>query len=122
MTNANSVVEIPNLIFAVGWDKLVTEFTDDGKEELAFINWQLCHSGEIICAAKNPSEAIATCSCSCELVVWDSWTGQPYLRFNIKHPKTKLNIVYKKSEIILVDQEYSDSSSDSGNLNIFLLI
>lgn len=119
MCEVTEVFWVSGRILAVGWDKVVTEFIDDGKKVLDFITWKLCHTGEILCAAKNRSEAITTCSCTGELVLWNSWSGQPYLRFNIKYPKTKLKILYKKSGIILDDEINKNSSSDSGKLKYF---
>lgn len=84
MCEVTAVFWVHERIFAVGWDKVITEFSDKQSEIGEFVKWNLCHADEIICAAKNPSEAIATCSSSGELVFWDSFTGQVRISYILK--------------------------------------
>lgn len=82
-------------ILAVG--ESVTEFHDnnDYKEQINFGQaWQRCHKGEIICASVREPEAVVTSCTAGDLVFWFFETGRPFLRFNVKYPSDRLQIVY----------------------------
>lgn len=94
-------------IFAMGWNKIVTEFNDnnvykeqnnDGKK------WCNCNREEILCAAFRPPEAVATACSSGDLVFWRFETGQPYMRYNVKYPKRRQKIIYSKGQVNMDDE------------------
>lgn len=84
-------------IFAIG--QSVNEFHDNNDHK-AQINlgsaWERCHQGEIICASVREQEAVVTSCTDGDLVFWNFETGRPYLRFNVKYPSNRLQIVYYK--------------------------
>lgn len=86
-------------IFAVGSD-VVTEFHDsnDYKEQINRGKiYDRFHAGEICCASiRSPDSLVTSCTCG-EIIFWGYETGQPYLKFNLKNPKCRLQFVYQKS-------------------------
>lgn len=86
-------------IFAIGTDD-VTEFHDsnDYKEQINQGKiWLQCHEGDILCASiRAPDAIVTTCSCG-DLIFWRYETGHPYLRFNLKNPTCRLQIVYHQN-------------------------
>lgn len=83
-------------IFVVGRDE-ITEFHDsnDYKEQINRGKiWSQCHEGKIICASIRPPDAIVTTCSHGDIIFWSYETGHPYLRFNLKTPTCRMQIVY----------------------------
>lgn len=85
-------------IFAIGTDDVI-EFHDsnDYKEQINIGKiWQQCHEGDILCVSIRPLDAIVTACSHGDLIFWRYETGHPYMRFNLKNPSSRLQIVYKQ--------------------------
>ncbi|XP_055855750.1 WD repeat-containing protein on Y chromosome-like [Episyrphus balteatus] len=96
---------IVDRIFAVGWDRHVTEFADvEGKEYSDPKKWLKFHDDDITCADVKLGEGLVTGTYSGELIFWKLETGQPYRRYNVQNPKKFVELIYKKEEDIKEDK------------------
>lgn len=94
-----AVAWVTERIFAVGWDRHVTEFADvHGKEYSGSKKWLKFHSDDITCADVKLGEGMVTGTYSGELIFWKLETGQPYRRYNVQHPQRFVELIYKKEE------------------------
>ncbi|XP_063236121.1 WD repeat-containing protein on Y chromosome [Bacillus rossius redtenbacheri] len=85
------IIWLRSRILAMGWDRRVSEFEDSawvtrGK------TWARRHAGDVLCAAVSPPQALATASCSGELVLWALETGQAYRRHSVANPAPAMQI------------------------------
>lgn len=93
-----SVMWVPQRIFAVGWNKHITEFADGGTGNDSK-KWETRHSEDVICADASHPQTIVTCSFKGEVIFWRLETGQPYKRFNAAFPNNRCKLtVTKKTE------------------------
>ncbi|KAG5673016.1 hypothetical protein PVAND_003094 [Polypedilum vanderplanki] len=59
--------------------------------------WQRYHSGEIVCVSMKAETAIVTACSHGDFIFWQYYTGNPYMRFNIKNPQQRMQIVYHRN-------------------------
>lgn len=88
-----------NRIFSIS--DVVTEFNDnnDYKQQINIGNiWSSYHSGELTSASLRHPDALVTACTHGDLIFWNYENGQPYMRFNIKMPTQRLQIVYQKNK------------------------
>ncbi|KAK5645470.1 hypothetical protein RI129_006770 [Pyrocoelia pectoralis] len=93
-----SVIWIRGRILAVGWNRHVTEFADNGaaiESSSTGKSWDIRHSEDVFCASVRIPQTLATSTYNGELVLWRLETGQPYRCHNVVHPTTRLRIEYK---------------------------
>jgi WD40 repeat protein len=90
MCEVTAVFWVPDRIFAVGWNRHVTEFADRVDETDFGIgkSWDTCHTDEILCAATRLPQILATGSRNGELILWNFETGQPYRKYHVADPQT----------------------------------
>lgn len=112
-------------IFAVGRQG-ITEFNDaNDYRELTNRGkmYDRCHEGEIVYASIRPPDSIVTSCTHGDLIFWGYETGQPYMKFNVKNPTCRLQIVYhkiqKKSKKVpqggREEDRFEDDDIDDGN-------
>ncbi|XP_055921416.1 WD repeat-containing protein on Y chromosome isoform X2 [Eupeodes corollae] len=100
-----AVAWIVDRIFAVGWDKYVTEFADvEGKEQTESKKWLKFHGDDITCAEVKLNEGMVTGTYSGEIIFWKLETGQPYRRYNVQKPKEFVELIYRKKEDVKDDK------------------
>jgi hypothetical protein len=82
-------------IFAIG--QTINEFHDSNDYE-EHINrakvWRNSHQSEILCSSIRESDAVVTSCTSGDLIFWRYDTGKAYMRFNVRHPSQRLQLVY----------------------------
>lgn len=95
-----AVFWLPQRILAMGWNKHVTEFSDerDFQPNVEDISWKSCHRDEILSAAISSPDCLVTSGSNGDLLFWNLQTGHPYLKFNVKNPKKKLKIEFFDDE------------------------
>lgn len=83
-----SVIWLKNRILCAGWNRHVTEFADT-ETGIHKKNWETRHTEDVLCAAVNYPQALATGSYNGDIVLWRLETGQPYRRYQASDPKRR---------------------------------
>lgn len=91
-------------MLAVGWNKHVTEFSDTDENELGCGKiWDTCHTEDILATAARSPQTLATSSYCGELVFWKLETGQPYRRYDVENPTSRVKVI---SLLLIVYNSY----------------
>lgn len=93
MCEVTAVFWVPGRMLAVGWNRHVTEFSDSGESEYGKgKEWDICHSEDVMAAAKRAPQSLATSSYNGELILWKLETGQPYRRYDVDSPNDRIKV------------------------------
>ncbi|XP_013178307.1 PREDICTED: WD repeat-containing protein on Y chromosome-like isoform X2 [Papilio xuthus] len=95
MCEVTSCFWIEGRILAVGWNRHVTEFEDQGLATQGK-SWETRHRDDVLAAAVRVPLTIATASYASELLLWKLETGQPYRRFSCTEPTLRIKMQYSK--------------------------
>ncbi|KAI5633166.1 hypothetical protein NE865_14118 [Phthorimaea operculella] len=89
---------IEGRIFCIGWNRHVTEFQDEGTEDVGK-PWETRHTDDVMAAVARAPLTLATASYNSELIFWKLETGQPFRRFSCTEPMLRIKMMYNKRDV-----------------------
>lgn len=108
MCEVSQVFWFHERILAVGWNRHVIEFSDTGENELGSSGkyWEVYHTEDVLAAAAHPPLSLVTSSYNGELVMWKLETGQPYRRYDVDAPKSRIKVSLFLIKSLNICQKY----------------